>query len=54
MSEKKNFVEKVLRTVALATSETSSWIGFYEPKMPEKLIKAEKKKTGSQIKYEDV
>ncbi len=39
-----NVIEVVLSTVANLTSETTSWIGFYEPKAPKKLVKSEKAK----------
>lgn len=37
-----NFLESVLSVVATLTCETTSWVGFYEPKVPQKLIKSEK------------
>ena len=37
-----NFVEKVLSVVANFVSESTSLIGYYEPKVPQKLIKPEK------------
>lgn len=39
-----NLVKKVICLVANITSESTSGIGFYEPKMPKKLIKPEKEK----------
>ncbi|MBD5134743.1 MAG: cyclic lactone autoinducer peptide [Lachnospiraceae bacterium] len=37
-------VKKVLNVVANLTSESTSGIGFYEPKMPKELVKPEKEK----------
>ena len=37
-----NFMETVLNIVANLASESTSCIGFYEPKIPQKLIKPEK------------
>ena len=37
-----NLVEKILSIVANLTIETTSFIGYYEPKVPQKLIKEEK------------
>ena len=39
-----NLVEKVLSIVANLASESTSSLGFYEPKMPKELIKTEKEK----------
>lgn len=44
MTKKKNLVEKTIRVVAEASSETSSWFAFYEPQIPEKLVKKDKVK----------
>ncbi len=38
-----NLLESILSAVATLTSETTSLVGFYEPKIPQKLIKPEKK-----------
>ena len=40
-----NFMETVLNIVANLASESTSCIGFYEPKVPQKLIKQKKKKS---------
>lgn len=37
-------VKKVISAVANLASESTSGIGFYEPKMPKELVKPEKKK----------
>jgi cyclic lactone autoinducer peptide len=37
-----NLLDTILSTVAGLTSESTSWVGFYEPKVPEGLIKTEK------------
>ena len=37
-----NLVENVLNVVANVASESTSWVGFYEPQVPEKLVKPEK------------
>jgi len=37
-----NLVAKALRIVANLSSESTSTFGFYEPKMPKKLIKTKK------------
>ena len=34
-----NLLESILSAVATLTSETTSWVVFYEPKIPQKLIK---------------
>ena len=39
-----NFLENALRVLASLTVETTSWIGFYEPKVPEQLLKSDKNK----------
>lgn len=41
---KQNFLEKVLWNVAKKASESTSTLCFYEPKMPEKLVKQQYKK----------
>lgn len=41
---KESKVEKFLASVAIATSKSASLIFLYEPKMPEKLVKKNKKK----------
>lgn len=38
-----NLVAKALRIVADLASESTSTFGFYEPKMPKKLVKRKKK-----------
>ena len=40
--EAMNFIEKVLSTIASLTVETTSLIGYYEPKIPKELVKSEK------------
>ncbi|MBE5927775.1 MAG: cyclic lactone autoinducer peptide [Lachnospiraceae bacterium] len=42
--QNKSIIEKTIRVVAKASGETSSWFAFYEPKLPEKLIKKDKDK----------
>lgn len=42
MNQKKSLIEKTIRLVAKASGETSSWFAFYEPKLPEKLVKKDK------------
>lgn len=37
-----NILETVLSVVANLTSESTSCIGFYEPEVPQKLVKPEK------------
>lgn len=37
-----NLVETVLSVVANVTSETTSWVGLYEPEVPQTLVKTEK------------
>ena len=39
MKESKNFVDKMLRSVATVSCETASIFCFYEPKVPEQLLK---------------
>ncbi len=39
-----NIVAKTLQIVATLTSESTSTFGFYDPKMPKKLVKTEKDK----------
>ena len=39
-----NLLETVLNIVANLASESTSCIGFYEPKMPQQLMKTEKEK----------
>lgn len=41
---KESKIEKLLAGIANATSESASCFFLYEPKMPEKLIKKNKKK----------
>lgn len=41
---KQNFLEKVLWNVAKKAGESTSTLCFYEPKMPEKLVKQQNKK----------
>lgn len=36
-------VKKVLKSVAVASSETTSMLGLYQPKTPKTLVKSEKK-----------
>ena len=36
---RENFIEKVLMTIARASVGSTSWMGLYEPKVPEKLLK---------------
>ena len=38
-----NVVTKVIKGVAVISSESTSWMGFYQPKTPKALIKANKK-----------
>lgn len=40
--QKRSFIEKTIRVVAEVSSETASWFAFYEPKLPEKLVKKDK------------
>lgn len=42
MSKRKNLVASVLKTVANVSVESASFLGFYEPKMPEQLRKQNK------------
>lgn len=42
----KDVVKKVLENVAVASSETTSSAGLYQPKTPKTLIKSDKKKVG--------
>lgn len=37
--ERKSVLEKIIRKTAEMTGETASWLGFYEAKLPDKLIK---------------
>lgn len=39
-----NLVAKLLIIVANLTSESTSLLGFYEPKMPKRLVRPEKEK----------
>lgn len=41
---KQNMLEKVLRNVAKKANESTSLLCFYEPKMPDKLLKKQNKK----------
>lgn len=41
---KMNLVAKLLIIVANLTSESTSLLGFYEPKMPKRLVRPEKEK----------
>lgn len=41
---KKSKLDKFLTSIATATSKSASLIFLYEPKMPEKLVKKNKKK----------
>ena len=41
---KQNLLEKVLWNVAKKTSESTSLLYLYEPKMPDKLVKRQNKK----------
>ncbi len=47
MKRKKSFIGKAIRVVAEASGETSSWFAFYEPKLPEKIVKKDKIKKKS-------
>ena len=37
-------VEKVIKGAAVVSSESTSWLGLYQPKTPKTLIKSDKKK----------
>lgn len=37
--ERKSVLEKIIRVTAEMTGETASWLGFYEAKLPEELIR---------------
>ncbi len=39
-----NTVAKVIKGAAVISSESTSWMGFYQPKTPQALIKSNKKK----------
>ena len=39
-----NIIKKVIKGVAVASSETTSITGLYQPKTPKALIKSDKKK----------
>lgn len=36
-------VKKVIKGAAVISSESTSWLGFYQPKTPQALIKSDKK-----------
>ena len=49
-----NLLETVLNIVANLASESTSCIGFYEPKMPQQLMKPEKEKKKEMNKCSDI
>lgn len=36
-------VKKVIKSAAIVSSESTSWLGLYQPKTPKALIKPDKK-----------
>lgn len=38
-----NVVKKVIKGAAVASSESTSWSGLYQPKTPKALVKSDKK-----------
>ena len=49
MSKNKKIVANVLKVVAEASGESASFLGFYEPKLPEQLLKKRHKAVSKNV-----